>query len=144
MLLVALVFSGCARALPPPGGEPDREPPRLVSTKPEQQAVVQGYEDKVVFTFDETLSERGARDAVLVSPETGRALLEHLLRVAEERGYRELLLETGSHPAFTPALTLYRSVGFRECGPFGDYVDNGFSVFMSLQLPNGGKRPSRT
>jgi putative acetyltransferase len=72
----------------------------------------------------------------------GRALLEHLLGVAEERGYRELLLETGSHPAFTPALTLYRSVGFRECGPFGSYVDNGFSVFMSLQLPNAGKRPA--
>ncbi len=64
----------------------------------------------------------------------GRALLNHLLDVARERGYRELLLETGSHPAFGPAQMLYRSVGFRECGPFGDYTDNGFSVFMSLTL----------
>jgi putative acetyltransferase len=71
----------------------------------------------------------------------GRALLEHILQVAEERGYRELFLETGSHPAFEPALTLYRSVGFRDCGPFGDYVDNGFSVFMSLPLPAAGRRP---
>jgi putative acetyltransferase len=65
----------------------------------------------------------------------GRALLNHIVHVARERGYRELLLETGSHPAFAPAQTLYRSVGFKECGAFGSYKDNGFSVFMSLQLP---------
>jgi len=64
----------------------------------------------------------------------GRALLNHIVHVARERGYRELLLETGSHPAFAPAQTLYRSVGFRECGPFSSYKDTGFSVFMSLQL----------
>jgi putative acetyltransferase len=64
----------------------------------------------------------------------GRALLNHILEVARERGYRELFLETGSHPAFTPAQTLYRSVGFRECGPFGAYAENGFSVFMSLRM----------
>ena len=64
----------------------------------------------------------------------GRALLNHILEVARVRGYRELLLETGSHPAFVPAQSLYRSVGFEPCGPFGDYEDNGFSVFMSLRL----------
>jgi putative acetyltransferase len=64
----------------------------------------------------------------------GRALLVHLLQVAGERGYRELFLETGRHPAFMPAQTLYRSVGFRECGPFGAYKENSFSVFMSLDL----------
>jgi putative acetyltransferase len=64
----------------------------------------------------------------------GRALLEHILRVSRQRGYREMFLETGSHPAFTPAQTLYRSVGFHECGPFGSYKENGFSVFMSLRL----------
>jgi putative acetyltransferase len=66
----------------------------------------------------------------------GRALLNHVLQVARERGYQQLFLETGSHPAFLPAQTLYRSVGFRECGPFGDYKENGFSVFMSLSLSN--------
>jgi putative acetyltransferase len=64
----------------------------------------------------------------------GRALLNHILHVARERGYRELFLETGRHPAFMPAQTLYRSVGFRECGPFGGYKENGFSVFMTLSL----------
>ena len=64
----------------------------------------------------------------------GRALLNHVLQVARQRSYRQLFLETGSHPAFLPAQTLYRSVGFRECGPFGAYKENGFSVFMSLSL----------
>jgi putative acetyltransferase len=64
----------------------------------------------------------------------GRALLQHILDVARARGYRELFLETGNHPAFGPAHALYRSVGFRECGPFAGYAENGNSVFMSLQL----------
>jgi putative acetyltransferase len=64
----------------------------------------------------------------------GRALLNHLIAVARERGYRELFLETGRQPEFVPAHTLYRSAGFRDCGPFGDYADNGNSVFMTLRL----------
>ena len=70
----------------------------------------------------------------------GRALLNHVLQVARERRYRQLFLETGNHPAFLPAQTLYRSVGFRECGPFGAYMENAFSVFMSLSLD--GERAS--
>jgi putative acetyltransferase len=68
----------------------------------------------------------------------GRALLEHILAVARERGYRELFLETGVHPAFAPAQALYRSVGFRQCGPFGAYVENGSSYFMALRLDGEG------
>jgi len=65
----------------------------------------------------------------------GRALLNHVLHVSRERGYQEVFLETGRHPAFAPAQALYRSVGFRECGPFGSYSENGNSVFMYLELP---------
>jgi putative acetyltransferase len=64
----------------------------------------------------------------------GRALLNHLIGVARERGYQQLFLETGRQPEFVPAHTLYRSAGFRDCGPFGDYTDNGNSVFMTLKL----------
>ena len=70
----------------------------------------------------------------------GRALLNHILQVSRERGYHELFIETGRHPAFAPAQTLYRSVGFRECGPFGSYAENGNSVFMSLQLSDSAAR----
>jgi putative acetyltransferase len=64
----------------------------------------------------------------------GRALLNHIIEVARSRGYRALYLETGCHPAFLPAQTLYRSAGFAVCGPFGSYRENGNSVFMSLRL----------
>jgi putative acetyltransferase len=64
----------------------------------------------------------------------GRALLNHLIAVARQRGYQQLFLETGRQPEFVPAHTLYRSAGFRDCGPFGDYTDNGNSVFMTLKL----------
>jgi putative acetyltransferase len=64
----------------------------------------------------------------------GRALLHHIIGVARSRAYRVLYLETGRHPAFLPAQTLYASAGFKLCGPFGPYRENGNSVFMSLSL----------
>ena len=64
----------------------------------------------------------------------GRALLNHILQVSRERGYEDLFLETGRQPDFGPAHALYRSVGFRDCGPFGSYRENGNSVFMTLRL----------
>ncbi|MGC4077316.1 MAG: GNAT family N-acetyltransferase [Rubrivivax sp.] len=64
----------------------------------------------------------------------GRTMLQHLLAVARERGYRRLSLETGSTAAFEPAHRLYASVGFVPCGPFGDYRPDPHSVFMTLAL----------
>lgn len=64
----------------------------------------------------------------------GRTLLQHLLRVARDRGYTRLYLETGRHPAFHPAHTLYRSVGFTDRDAFGDYIDTGNAVYMELRL----------
>jgi putative acetyltransferase len=64
----------------------------------------------------------------------GRALLDHLITVARQRSYTTLYLESGRQPAFVPAHSLYRSAGFVDCGPFGSYVENGNSVFMSLAL----------
>lgn len=64
----------------------------------------------------------------------GRAILSHIVRVAKDRGYERLYLETGSPGAFMPARTLYASYGFTICGPFGDYADDPNSVFMMLDL----------
>ena len=64
----------------------------------------------------------------------GRALLSHIIAVAQQRGYTRLSLETGTHRAFEPALNLYRSKGFVLSGPFGSYQPNEHSVFMELQL----------
>ena len=58
-------------------------------------------------------------------------MVRHILGEAARRGYRRLSLETGSQPHFAPARALYASFGFQRCGPFGDYVDDPNSVFMT-------------
>ncbi len=64
----------------------------------------------------------------------GRAVLMHILAEAKRRAYERLSLETGSHEAFAPAQSLYRSFGFEYCGPFADYKPDPNSVFMTLEL----------
>ena len=64
----------------------------------------------------------------------GRALVDHLIGVARERGYRRVSLETGSGPAFEPARRLYASAGFEPCGAFGDYRPSPNSAYMTLEL----------
>ena len=64
----------------------------------------------------------------------GRAVLEHIIMVARQRGYTRLSLETGTHPAFEPAHNLYRSKGFIESGPFSNYSLDPHNVFMALDL----------
>ena len=39
--------------------------------------------------------------------------------------------------AFVPARCLYASAGFTETGPFGAYVEDPNSVFMTLALSPG-------
>ena len=71
-----------------------------------------------------TLRRRGA----------GQAILAHIITAANSRGYERLSLETGTGDAFTPAQNLYASFGFAYCGPFGDYHEDSFSVFMTKLL----------
>ena len=61
-------------------------------------------------------------------------LLDHVVQEARSRGYERLSLETGSPAEFAPARTLYAAYGFTACGPFGPYLDDEFSVFMTLTL----------
>jgi putative acetyltransferase len=69
----------------------------------------------------------------------GQAVLTHLLRVAEVRGYQRVSLETGTMDAFAPARALYRKAGFRPCPPFGPYTVNPYSVCMTLVLDRAGQ-----
>jgi putative acetyltransferase len=63
-----------------------------------------------------------------------RALLEHIIGVARERRMIRLSLETGSGPAFEPALVLYRRRGFVARGPFAQYQRSAFNQFLHLEL----------
>lgn len=62
------------------------------------------------------------------------AILDHLIGIADARGYRRISLETGSGLAFAPALALYRRRGFRDGPAFGDYVGSDFNQFLHLDL----------
>ena len=64
----------------------------------------------------------------------GSAMLRHIIATARASGMSRLSLETGSWEYFRPARAFYKSHGFVECSPFGDYVPDPNSVFMSLDL----------
>ncbi|MFT4249205.1 MAG: GNAT family N-acetyltransferase [Pseudomonas sp.] len=68
------------------------------------------------------------------------AILDHIIAVARARGLRRLSLETGSGPAFEPALALYRRWGFVDGAAFGDYQRSAFNQFLHLEL--GRQKPS--
>ena len=61
-------------------------------------------------------------------------MLRHMLEEAKRRGYRRLSLETGAMDYFKPARRLYASFGFAHCGPFGNYVLDPNSVFMTKEI----------
>ena len=64
----------------------------------------------------------------------GRTMLDHLLAVARERGFRRVSLETATMPAFAPSRALYASVGFVACPPFAGYRASPNSTYMTLEL----------
>jgi putative acetyltransferase len=64
----------------------------------------------------------------------GAAMLLHIVEAARAMGLSRLSLETGSWPYFLPARELYKRHGFLECPPFGQYVPDPNSVFMTLEL----------
>jgi putative acetyltransferase len=61
-------------------------------------------------------------------------LLDHIIATTRKEGLRRLSLETGSGPAFEPALALYRRRGFVNGEPFSDYRQSGFNQFLHLPL----------
>src|ERR1700728_500511 len=64
----------------------------------------------------------------------GRAMVEHLIGVARDHGFRRVSLETGSTQAFAAARSLYAQAGFTPCGPFGDYPPGRGNTFMTRAL----------
>jgi putative acetyltransferase len=64
----------------------------------------------------------------------GAAILDHIVAEARKRGYMRLSLETGSGPAFEPALALYRKRGFSNGPAFGGYRASSFNQFLHLDL----------
>lgn len=61
-------------------------------------------------------------------------MLAHLLDSARAEGARSAWLETGSRAPFAAARALYARAGFTLCPPFGAYVPDPESVFMTRAL----------
>lgn len=79
----------------------------------------------------------GEVKAMFTAPEgRGRGVAAAIMRaledMARDEGLTHLRLETGDELA--AAVRLYERFGFSRSGPFGDYVDNGSSVFMEKAL----------
>jgi putative acetyltransferase len=58
-------------------------------------------------------------------------MLKHIIDTSRQRSLKRLSLETGSFGYFEPAVALYKSHGFTECLPFGDYRPDPNSVFLT-------------
>ncbi|WP_310565926.1 GNAT family N-acetyltransferase [Hydrogenophaga sp.] len=69
-----------------------------------------------------------------------QAIMTELLKLAHQRGYARVSLETGSTPPFDAAIAMYRRFGFVDCGPFADYREDPFSRFMELTDMKAGDR----
>jgi putative acetyltransferase len=63
-----------------------------------------------------------------------KKVLDHILAEARRRAYRRVYLETGSTAPFDPARRMYEGFGITYCGPFADYDEDRFSVFMTKEL----------
>ena len=64
----------------------------------------------------------------------GAVMLDHIIKMARERGYKRLSLETGSTPSFVPAIALYKKRGFENGDVFADYDTSDFNQFFHLDL----------
>ncbi|WP_181409772.1 GNAT family N-acetyltransferase [Martelella alba] len=69
----------------------------------------------------------------------GGRIMDFLETLARDRNVRHLFLETG--PLNTEAVQMYRTRGFSQCGPFADYEDNPYSLFMTRDMTAGATSP---
>ena len=115
--------------------------PEMISLAIDDYVVVQGPRRELLGCG--ALKELDSHHAEIKSMRTSSAhlrrgvashLLTYILEEAARRGYARLSLETGSAEAFEPAQRLYARFGFDYCGPFGDYVEDPYSVFMTKEL----------
>jgi len=64
----------------------------------------------------------------------GKAILKHIIKVARQRGWTKLSLETGTGPSFDASHHIYKTHGFNPSEAFSDYESTDFNRFFSLNL----------
>ncbi|MDA9990804.1 GNAT family N-acetyltransferase [Paracoccaceae bacterium] len=68
----------------------------------------------------------------------GKTLMSAIEAEAIKHKLPHLKLETGA--LLKEAVVLYAKFGFQTCGPFGEYNDDGVSLFMSKMLIESNKQ----
>ena len=82
LLVTGGLALACASVQPPPGGPPDKEPPKIVHVVPESGAVVPNFDGDIEIQFDEVVDEQassgggasamsGLEKQILLSPVRG-------------------------------------------------------------------------
>ena len=87
-------------------------------------AVEDGHEELKSMRTEPRVRGRGIASALLV----------HAVDDARSRGVERVSLETGSMAFFAPARALYAKAGFEPCGPFGSYVADPLSTFITREI----------
>lgn len=118
LLVVALagaaLLLACASVGAPPGGPPDKEPPKIVQVKPESGAVVLNLSGDAEIQFDETVDEMsggggagtisGLAKQILLSPVAGAVKVSwHRSRVTikPKEGWKRRVYRLEIMPGFT-------------------------------------------
>lgn len=68
MGLLPLLACACANQRPPPGGPPDRTPPRVVHVTPAPDSVGVGTDARIRIGFSESMNRRSVTRAIFISP----------------------------------------------------------------------------
>jgi len=68
VLLLLILIGSCATPIGPTGGEPDRTPPRVISTSPEN-GTTNFDDDEVQFRFDKFIDRNSFRQNVSIEPD---------------------------------------------------------------------------
>lgn len=92
-----LLAAACASTGDPPGGPPDRDPPRIVRLDPDSGTVLRSPPNDAEIVFDEVVSERVAAprpdigSAVILSPAVGDVIVDwrrNRLTIRPREGFR--------------------------------------------------------
>lgn len=115
------------------------EPEELLEAGAELMAVRQGDMLLGVGALREIDPKHGELKSMHTAAEArgqgvGQIVLDALMTRAGEKGFTRVSLETGTIDLFAAARALYRRNGFVECPPFGSYVVDPLSVFMTRTL----------
>lgn len=87
-----------------------------------------------VLSADEGEVKRMYASPAVRGQRVGSALLAAIEALARQKGMSMLLLETGPGEGMAGAHRLYENAGFTVRGPFSDYPDSEWSVFMEKPL----------